>query len=73
MEASISKTDWINNHLYLSHKFNKELNDRGIERLSDLEKLSLLDFMSLTTITVARLRIVVRFMHVNDLTFKSLG
>jgi hypothetical protein len=73
MEASISKTDWINNHLYLSHKFNKELNDRGIERLSDLEKLSLLDFMSLTTITVARLRIVVRFMDVNDLTFKSLG
>lgn len=51
MGTSISKTDWINNHLYLSHKFNKELNDRGIERLSDLEKLSLLDFMSLTTIT----------------------
>ena len=54
MGTTISKTDWINNHLYLSHKFNKELNDPGIERLSDLEKLSLLDFMSLTTITVSR-------------------
>jgi len=73
MENQIKNSDWINNHLYLSHKFNKELNDRKIERLSDLKKLSLLDFMSFTTITVARLRIVVRFMHVNDLTFKSLG
>jgi len=72
MKAAICRTDWINNHLYLSHKFNKELNGNGIEKLSDLENLSLVDLLSMKNITIARLKNVVRFMHHYDLKFKSL-
>ncbi|MGF7083068.1 hypothetical protein ABIB50_005446 [Mucilaginibacter sp. UYCu711] len=73
MKNHVNHTDWLNNHLYLSHKFNKELNDFGIELVSDLQKLSLLDLLNFKTITIARLRNVIVFMFGNNLNFRSLG
>jgi hypothetical protein len=72
MNEQVKSTDWLNNHLYLSHKFNKELNDFGIERVADLEKLSLFDLLNFKTITVARLRNVIVFMHKHHLNFRTL-
>jgi len=73
MENQVKRTDWINNHLYLSHKFNKELNDYGIQRVADFEKFHLFDLLSFKTITIARLRNVVAFMHKNHLNFMGLA
>jgi hypothetical protein len=71
MKKVVQKTDWIDSHLYLSHKFNAELKFHGIEKVADVEKLLFSVLLNFKTITIPKLRRFADFMEKNNLRFAS--
>jgi len=71
MKIAAKKTDWLDSHLYLSHKFNAELKVHGIYTLGDIEEVTLYALLNFKTITIPRLKRIVFFMRMHGLQFKK--
>lgn len=63
--------DWIDNHLYMGTRISKWLKSKGLERLGDLSKITLSEFLECDNLTIPRLKRFAVFMEKNNICFKS--
>ena len=63
--------DWIDNHLYMGNRISKWLHSKGLERIGDLSKITLPEFLECDNLTIPRLKRFAAFMEKNNISFKT--
>ncbi|PWS32250.1 hypothetical protein [Pedobacter paludis] len=62
------KNDWVDNQLYISHRFNGWLNKvRKVERVYQLEELTVAELLDAEGMTIPKLKRIIKFMSQNGL------